>query len=149
VTKESGKKCNDWSALKIDIGKLRVLVVDDYEKIRVALANALRKLGMEPVEAGNGIEALAILAKQEFDLIFTDIVMPEMDGFELCQEIRRKTEYRNLPIVVTSTHADANYIIKALRMGADDYIAKPIEEDLVAKVINRIFTPVIREVGND
>lgn len=134
--------------MKIDIGKLRVLVVDDYEKIRIALASVLRKYGMEPVEAGNGVEALDTLAKQEFDLIFTDIVMPEMDGFELCQEIRRKTEYRNLPIVVTSTHADASYIIKALRMGADDYIAKPIEEELVAKVIQRIFTPVLKEAGN-
>ncbi|MBI5179453.1 MAG: response regulator [Nitrospinae bacterium] len=121
---------------------LKSLVVDDYENTRKRLVNQLQKFGLAVTEASNGVEALEILRKQKFDLIFTDIVMPEMDGFELCEEVRKIPETRAIPIVVVSTHVDGNYIIKALRMGADDYLSKPIEEGLVEKVIARITAPV-------
>ena len=127
---------------------LTALVVDDYENIRLMLVNALKKLGVTVTEASNGIEALDILSKKQFDILFTDIVMPEMDGFELCEEVRKRSELRELPVVVVSTHCDSNYIVKALQLGADDYIAKPIEIDLVEKVISRITTELLPEAAN-
>lgn len=122
---------------------LKALAVDDYENTRKKLVVILQNLGITVVEAANGVEALDILRTAKFDLVFTDIVMPEMDGFELCFEIRKIPELRSLPIVVVSTHVDGNYIIKGLRTGADDYISKPIEQDLVEKVIARITTTVL------
>ena len=102
-------------------------------------------LGLTVVEAANGIEAMKILRGEmagKIDVLFTDIVMPEMDGFELCEEVRKTPDLRGLPIVVSSTHVDASYVVKALRMGADDYIAKPVKSELVKKVLTRILTPV-------
>lgn len=127
---------------------VRALVVDDYDNMRKKLTTVLEKLGISITEAANGVEGMEILRNQKFDILFTDIVMPEMDGFELCEEIRKQPELRGLPIVVTSTHCDSNYIIKALRYGADDYISKPIEVDLVEKVITRILPSASEDSSN-
>ena len=126
------------------LNNLKVLVVDDYEKMRQGICAVLEKLGLTITEASNGIEALKVLRKEKFDLVFTDIVMPEMDGYELCEEIRKNSELSNMPIVVVSTHYDSNYIVKALRHGADDYIPKPVNIEIVQKVLNRILTPAIQ-----
>lgn len=121
---------------------MRALVVDDYDNMRARLKAALEQLGVETVEAANGYEALDQLRAAPVDLVFTDIVMPEMDGFELCEEIRHQPEWNSLPIVVVSTHYDTKYIVRALRLGADDYVPKPIDKDLVERVIARVTTPL-------
>lgn len=129
-------------------GNLKVLVVDDYENMRRKISSKLESLGLTVIEAANGVEAMKILRNKKagkFDVIFTDIVMPEMDGYELCIEVRKTPDLRGVPIVVTSTHMDAGYVIKALRMGADDYIAKPVEIELVKKVLTRIIEPITVE----
>lgn len=118
---------------------LHVLVVDDYQNMRRNLVDGMKQLGMTVSEATNGIEALEQLRQGRFDLVLTDIVMPEMDGFELCEEIRKQPQLRHLPIVAASTHYDSKYIVKALRMGADDYVPKPIDPALVARVIQRVL----------
>jgi DNA-binding response OmpR family regulator len=66
-----------------------------------------------------------------------------MDGYELCHEIRKKSEWVDMPIVAISTHYDSNYIVKALRHGADDYIPKPVSIETAKKVLNRILTPTV------
>ena len=134
--------------MEIDFKNLSALVVDDYEAIRNKLTSALKELGIKTTEAVNGVNALEILGKESFDIMFTDIVMPEMDGFELCEEVRRKPELRKMPVVVTSTHADTNYIIRALRLGADDYLAKPVEKELLERVVHRIMQPPFEEADN-
>lgn len=122
---------------------LEVLVVEDYEKMRQRLCAILKELGLNISEASNGVEALKILRKQRFDTVFTDLVMPEMDGFELCEEIRKSSDWMDMPIVVISTHYDSNYIVKALRSGADDYIPKPVDLGTVKKVLDRVLTHTI------
>ncbi len=116
--------------------------MDDYDSIRETLCSLLRNLEIETTEAVNGVEALSLLKDKKFDAIFTDLVMPEMDGFELCEEIRQNKTLREIPIVVTSTHCDTNYIIKALRYGAADYIPKPVGVETVKRVLNRILSPI-------
>lgn len=133
------------SSMNIPLENLKALVVDDYETMRRKISDVLRKLGISVKEAENGIHALELLRKEKVDIVFTDIVMPEMDGFELCQEIRKSADLLDIPIVVTSTHCDSGYVIKALRMGADDYIVKPVEPQLIEKVINRLKTPALQE----
>ncbi len=122
---------------------LKVLVIDDYEKMRKKLCAILEGLGITISEASNGMKGLRKLGREKFDVVFTDIVMPEMDGFELCDEIRRSRELMNIPIIAVSTHCDTGYIIKALRHGADDYIPKPADSEIVKRVITRVLTPVI------
>jgi len=129
--------------MKKQMSELRALVVDDYQTIREKMVAALKSNGIQTVEVENGLEALTKLAEEEFDIIFTDIVMPEMDGFELCEEVRRNPAYRHIPIIVNSTHCDTKYIIKAIRLGADDYVSKPIEIALVTQVVERVMTPIM------
>ena len=75
---------------------LRALLVEDFKTMRTIIARILNTLGMEVAEAANGVEALEILDNQPIDVVFTDLVMPEMDGFELCEEIRRRPAIRGL-----------------------------------------------------
>lgn len=120
-----------------------VLIVEDSPTQAEYLKYLLEQHDYQVAVAHDGREALAALRQGRPRLVVSDIVMPEMDGFELCIEIRKIPELRTLPIVVVSTHVDGNYIIKGLRTGADDYIAKPIERDLVEKVIARITATVL------
>jgi len=129
--------------INMALNNLKVLVVDDYEKMRQRICAILRQLSLNISEASNGVEALKILRKEKFDMVFTDIVMPEMDGFELCEEIRKTSDWVDMPVVVISTHYDSNYIVKALRHGADDYIPKPVDLETVEKVLHRVLTPTI------
>ena len=116
------------------------MVVDDYEMNRQQLCQLLKQLHYNISLAQNGVEAFELLGKQKFDIVFTDLVMPEMDGFELCEEIRKSPMFADMPIVVLSTHCDSHYIVKALRFGADDYISKPVDLQIIQTVLKRVFT---------
>ncbi len=124
------------------LNNLKVLVVDDYEKMRGELCRILKSFNLDIIEAVNGVEALEVLRREKVDVVFTDIVMPEMDGFELCEAIRKSSEMIDIPVIAVSTHCDSNYIVKALRKGADDYIPKPANARIVKKVLTRVLTPI-------
>ena len=97
--------------------RLKVLLVEDFKTMRKAIIRILHEIDLDVVEAGNGIEALKVLDQEQVDIVFTDLVMPEMDGFELCEEIRRRPDTRHLPVVVVSTTdtnpANIDYLIPA------------------------------------
>ena len=128
-------------ASNTDFSSLTALVVDDYDSMRSRLAAALKALGVTVTETVNGVEAMNALKNSAFDLVITDIVMPEMDGFELCEEVRKTPGLLDLPVIVTSTHCDTHYIVKALRLGADDYLPKPLDANLLKRVLARVMTP--------
>ena len=119
--------------------KKTVLVVDDYAAISHTVSGLLSSLGLVSTQAENGVEALAILRDRTFDLVVTDLVMPEMDGFELTESLRMDAKWRKLPIVIISTHDDSRHVFKALRLGADDYLVKPPTADMARTVLSRIF----------
>ncbi len=116
-----------------------ILVVDDYPAVRRVIKEIVIGLGMKVEEAENGLEAQAVLKTKPFDMVISDLVMPEMDGFELTEAIRNSPQHRRLPIVIISTHDDAKYIFRALHLGADDYIIKPPSMEMVKTVLARIF----------
>jgi len=126
--------------LRITEPGLKALLVEDYLTMRKAITKVLSSLNMEIVEACNGVEAIQTLDRERVDIVFTDLVMPEMDGFELCEEIRRRPDIRDLPIVVISTHRDAPYVLQALQSGADDYLTKPFTAALAERVVERILS---------
>ncbi len=116
-----------------------ILIVDDYPAVRRAIKDIIVGLGMSAEEAENGLEAQSVLKTKKFDMVISDLVMPEMDGFELTEALRNTPEYRRLPVVIISTHDDAKYIFRALHLGADDYIIKPPSMEMVKTVLARIF----------
>lgn len=117
----------------------KVLVVDDYLAVRKTIKELVLTMGMEVLEAENGLKAQEILKSGQVDLVITDLVMPEMDGFELTEAIKNDPKLRPIPVVIISTHADSKYIFRALRLGADDYLTKPPTAEMINTVFTRIF----------
>src|SRR3984957_566362 len=105
---------------------MKVLVVDDIASNRKLLRVILEAEGAIVGEAADGIAALAALAHEKFDAVISDILMPRMDGYRLCREIRRDPRLRDLPVIAyTSTYVSAGDEQLALRSGADRYLHKP------------------------
>jgi two-component system response regulator ResD len=114
------------------MNKVKILVIDDEVNMRNLLSIFLTKDGLEVTESKNGPEALDILAKKSFDLIILDVMMPYMDGWEVCQKIR---ENLNTPILMLTARSETKDKIQGLNLGADDYLVKPFDqEELIARV---------------
>lgn len=100
----------------------RILVVDDEEKIRTVIRKYGEFEGYQIAEAANGIEAVEMCRKKEYDLVILDIMMPELDGFTACRKIR---EVRNVPIIMLSARGEEYDKIHGFELGIDDYVVKP------------------------
>jgi two-component system alkaline phosphatase synthesis response regulator PhoP len=112
-----------------------VLIVDDEKDIRDLLAYNLSKEGFAILTAADGNEAISVLAEHPVALIVLDIMMPGLDGFEVCKRIRANEAIKNLPVIfLTARSAEVDQIV-GLELGADDYIQKPVSPRvLVARV---------------
>ena len=110
----------------------RVLVVDDEPQIRRALRLVLRANGYEVTDVPAGEAALDALATAEFDLMILDLMLPDIDGVEVCRRVR---EWSRLPVVVLSVLGDEDVKVRALDLGADDYVTKPFSApELLARM---------------
>ena len=115
----------------------RILIVDDEEGMRRLLSRVLTREGYETSAVGSGAEALRLVASERFDLVVTDIKMPEMDGLQLLAELK---EYEpSLPIIVITAYGTIENAVQALRSGAYDYIAKPFENDEIKLTVAKAF----------
>jgi two-component system KDP operon response regulator KdpE len=110
----------------------RILIAEDEMALRDFVSRNLRVRGFKVLEASNGLEALAVWEQEEFHLLILDIMMPRMDGLEVCRRVR---EHSTVPIIVlTALDAESNKVA-ALDLGADDYLTKPFGvEELLARV---------------
>lgn len=114
----------------------KILVVDDDKEIRNLISVYLENEGIQIKKAEDGVEALKLLDKEEFDLIILDIMMPKMDGIEACMKIR---EERHMPIIMLSAKSEDMDKIQGLASGADDYLTKPFNPlELIARVKSQL-----------
>lgn len=102
--------------------KLSVLVVDDEQLMCDILTMSLQRLGYSVTTASNGLDALDLFEAQEFDLLLLDVMMPDMDGFDVCTEIRKRSD---VPIIMLTALSRPDDIVRGLEAGADNYITKP------------------------
>jgi two-component system OmpR family response regulator len=110
----------------------RILIVDDDPHIRELIRMFLAKEGFETIEASDGVEALSRLDSSKADLAVIDIMMPNMDGWELCRELRTTFD---IPILMLTAKAETSHKLKGFQVGTDDYLVKPFEPlELVARV---------------
>jgi two-component system response regulator MtrA len=110
----------------------RILLVEDDPSIREVTAIGLRNAGFTVAVAVDGADALARFAAEPFDLVLLDVMMPRIDGLEVCREIRRTS---TIPVVMLTARADTIDVVVGLEAGADDYVKKPFEvPELVARV---------------
>ena len=112
--------------------RLRILIVDDELAIIKFLRANLESNGFEVIAASNGTEALETIEKEIIDLVILDIMLPKVDGFEVCRRLR---EWSKIPIIMLSARGDELDKVKCLELGADDYITKPFGvNELIARV---------------
>lgn len=113
-----------------------VLVVEDSKAIRSMMRVSLEEAGdFFAVEAGNGFEALKALPTRPFDLIITDINMPDINGLELISFVRSSPAYKEIPLIIVSTEKSDEDKKRGLALGASSYIVKPFtKEDLITAV---------------
>jgi len=125
---------------------VHALVIDDSKSIRSILAKILLGVGFTVEEAANGLEALDFIKKEKVDLALVDWNMPDMDGREFIQEVRKKAPTKDMRMVMVTTETAITKVAEALEAGADEYIMKPftkkmIIEKLVLMDLNISSTP--------
>jgi len=110
----------------------KILVVDDDPHIRELVKVFLRNEGFEVIEASDGLEALARLESVKADLVILDVMMPNLDGWELCRQLR---EAYDLPLLMLTAKGETSQKLKGFQLGTDDYLVKPFEPlELVVRV---------------
>jgi DNA-binding response OmpR family regulator len=115
--------------------KPRILIVEDHPIIAELVETRLRIEGMEPIKCPSGREALDVIATETLDAVILDIMMPEIDGYEVLRRIRSAPATRHLPVIFLTAKSTPADIEKGLAMGANYYITKPFSGlDLVRKV---------------
>lgn len=130
----------------------KLLVVDDDAYIRELVKVFLQNEGLEVIEATDGVDALSKLASEKVDMIVMDIMMPNMDGWTLCEEIRSFNT--DLPILMLTAKGETSQKVKGFHLGTDDYLVKPFEPaELIVRVKSilkryRISISQIVEAGN-
>ncbi|MBP2413707.1 two-component system response regulator MtrA [Arthrobacter stackebrandtii] len=116
--------------------KARILVVDDDEALSEMIGIVLRNDGFEPVFCADGAKALEVFQDNKPDLVLLDLMLPGMDGIEICRLIRAESD---VPIVMLTAKSDTSDVVRGLESGADDYVAKPFKPaELVARVRARL-----------
>ncbi len=119
---------------------LNVLVVEDSPPMRKMIVFALSRVKtLSVVEADDGVDALRRLAATKFDLVITDINMPILDGLKLVKRLRADETYQHVPIIIITTEGAAEDRQRALALGANAYITKPIQAAQVLKVVREML----------
>jgi len=109
-----------------------ILLVDDEQRMLDLVELFLLPQGYRCIKVSSGKKALEVMRKEHVDLVLLDVMMPEMDGWEVCEAIR---EFSNVPIIMLTARSDKAYLVKGFNTGADDYISKPFDErELVVRV---------------
>jgi len=125
----------------------RILIVEDSATMRSLLVSCLEELG-EPVkitEASSGFEALRYLPRDEYDLVVTDINMPDINGLELVSFVKNNERYRGIPLVIVSTEGSDRDRDKGLELGADAYLVKPFDPELLRQTVRDLLADSGRE----
>ena len=113
----------------------RILIADDEPDVRELVAYRLSRSGYEPLEAGDGEEALGLALAHSPDLAVLDVMMPKLDGYELTRRLRSAEPTRTMPVILLTARAQEADISRGFEVGADDYLRKPFNPDeLVARV---------------
>lgn len=118
----------------------RILVIDDSATNNILLSAVLESSGFEFEVAKNVLEAFRFLESESFDLVLLDLLMPELNGFDFLKSVRAEEQTKNLPIIVISAATDIENKKKAKDLGADCFLDKPIDIEVLLDEMNKILS---------
>lgn len=121
-----------------NVHKTSLLIVEDNDDFRNFLINCLKDT-YQVFDASNGKEALGILAHQSIQIVISDVMMPEMDGMELCRKIKTDIRYSHIPVILLTARTADEHELSGLKEGADDYITKPFNLEILLLRIQKIL----------
>ena len=138
------------------ISKRKILIVDDEKELVKLITFNLAIAGYDVLSAKNGIEALEISEQENPDLIILDIMLPRIDGWEVCRRLKQNPRTSNIPIIMLSALSEVDDKLKGFDLGTDDYVTKPFSpRELVVRVKrvlarsgNKVLTPKIIKIGS-
>jgi len=117
----------------------KILIVDDEPNIVVPLQFLMEQNGYQTLVAQSGEEALEAISKEEPDLVLLDIMLPGIDGFEVCEIVRLKPEWRHIRIIFLTAKGRDVDIAKGLVLGADEYITKPFSNQQIIDAVTKLL----------
>ena len=134
MQQEYGK--TDCSIIRGDFLNKKVLIVDDEDFLRSFYSHYFVSKGFTVLEADNGLDGLSIAEAEKPELILLDLIMPGMHGFAVCKQLRENPAFNKTTIIITSSKSYKPDIDKALELGADAYVIKPVEFDELFQIAN-------------
>ncbi|MFZ5494878.1 MAG: response regulator [Verrucomicrobiota bacterium] len=117
----------------------KILTVDDSKTVRIIVRKTFKSYDCEILEAGNGVEGLALAAKAMPDLILLDVTMPVMDGVEMLTKLKADPQLKGIPVMMLTAEGGRDHVLKSAKIGVRDYIVKPFEEDVLIEKAGRII----------
>ena len=117
----------------------RILAVDDSPSMRQMVSTTLTGAGYEVEQAGDGVEALQLAGRQRFDLVITDVNMPNMDGIALVRELRNKPNYKFVPLLILTTEATSERKLQGKNAGATGWLVKPFNPERLLATISKVL----------
>ena len=118
---------------------IKVLMIDDDKKLCQLVADYLEPMGYEVAAAHDGAAGLEKALQGDYELLVLDVMMPGMDGFELCRHVKSTPQWRDIPIIMITSRTGAKHKEKAMEIGVDQYLGKPFQEEELVKDINSIL----------
>ncbi|RKH16263.1 response regulator [Corallococcus praedator] len=123
--------------------KFRVLIVEDSKVSREHIAATVEAVdGIEAVTTASGFEALKLLPRQRFDLIITDINMPDINGLELINFVKKNPNYRDVPLIIVTTEGREQDRTRGMALGAAGYLVKPFQPEDLEALLRRFLKPL-------
>jgi two-component system cell cycle response regulator len=116
----------------------KILTVDDSKTIRLIVARAFKSFDCDILEAANGVEGLAVAAREKPDIVILDYTMPVMDGFEMLTKLKADPELKSIPVIMLTAEAGRENVLKIAKTGVRDYLIKPFKEDIIIERVGRI-----------
>ena len=120
----------------------KILVVEDENLVRKMIVTTLTSINQYEVQdAADGLQALLKTNQNKFDLIITDITMPNLDGFKLAKALKNREETKNIPIIFLTAKSDPQSVIEGINVGAKKYLNKPLSNEELLTTVGEVFNP--------
>ena len=119
--------------------RYKILTVDDSKTVRIIVKKAFKTFDCEILEAGNGVEGLALAAKENPDLILLDVTMPVMDGVEMLTKLKSDPALKGIPVMMLTAEGGRDNVLKIAKIGVRDYLVKPFKEDVLIEKAGRVI----------